>query len=276
VRHFLAGSAIRARTIEACLIELGKVGIMTMEGPSRNPSTTDLMALTYEQLRKLGRLPVPQHISSGQLQVGVGCNSVTLPMSDASISLIAAGVGQAILGMQGQGMPTSGQISIGTVNDDGMSVKWQRSDVGTTQIVHPEHADGWTVRVLAPAHLKMTEAVGRYSGVETGGMIVGRVSATGREIVITDVLQAPSDSVRSPALFVLGTDQREVLVREYEDSANGVLWCLGTWHSHLEDIGPSQMDRDTAQVLQRQMQRLTVLLIHRPTGYSAVVQTGGA
>ena len=126
---------------------------------------------------------------------------------------------------------------------------------------------------MAPAHRKMSEDVLRYPTVETGGIIVGRVSTAAREILVTDILPAPDDSARSPAQFVLGINGRDALVNAYEATAGGVLWCLGTWHSHLEDVGPSPLDQQTADVLQLAMQRLTVLLIHRPGGYSAIVRT---
>ncbi|NYE63155.1 hypothetical protein FHW58_004383 [Duganella sp. 1224] len=273
VRQFLSGSAFRSRTVEACLAELGNVGIMTLEGPGRNPSTSDLMALTYEKLRELGRLHAFKQDASNTLQVGVGCNSVTLPMPDTRISLIAASVGQALLGMHTAGLPDCGKISLGIIDGDGMSVQWSHSSIGATQIINPDQADGWNIRILAPAHLKIIEDVQRFPTVETGGIIVGRVSPAGREILITDVLPAPRDSVRSPAQFVLGTDGRDSMVNAFAESAGGILVCLGTWHSHLEDVGPSQMDRETADALLMQMQRLTVLLIHRPNGYSAVVRT---
>lgn len=273
VRQFLSGSAFRSRIVEACLAELGNVGIMTLEGPGRNPSTSDLMALTYEKLRELGRLNSFRQDETNTLQVGVGCNSVTLPMSDARISLVAASVGQALLGMHTDGLPDYGRVSLGIVERDGMSVQWCHTSVGTTQIIKPDQADGWNIRILAPAHLKIIEDVQHFPAVETGGIIVGRVSPTGREILVTGVLPAPRDSARTPAQFTLGTDGREPMVNAYAESASGVLTCLGTWHSHLEDVGPSQMDRDTADELCRQMQRLTILLIHRPNGYSAIVRT---
>jgi hypothetical protein len=273
VRQFLSGSAFRSRTVEACLAELGNVGIMTVEGPGRNPSTSDLMALTYEKLRELGHLHAFKQDTSNTLQVGVGCNSITLPMPDTRISLIAASVGQALLGMHTAGLPDCGRVSVGIVGTDDMSVQWSHSSVGATQIIRSDQANGWDIRILAPAHLKITDDVQRFPTVETGGIIVGRVSPAGREILITDVLPAPRDSVRSPAQFILGTDGRETMVNAYTESAGGVLVCLGTWHSHLEDVGPSQMDQETADALLMQTQRLTILLIHRPNGYSAVVRT---
>lgn len=273
VRHFLTGSAFRARTVEACLTDMGRIGVMTLEGSGRNPSTSDLMVLTYEKLRGLDRLRGLQQSASNALQVGVGCNSVTLPMSDARISLFAAGIGQSLLNMQVEGLPACGQVSIGAVDGDGMTVQWRHAQVEPTQIIGDDDGNGWTVRILAQAHAKIVEDVGRYPTVESGGIIVGRVSSAGREIFITDVLPAPADSVRSPALFVLGTEGRTAMVGEYEGSGGGVLWCLGTWHSHLEDVGPSAMDQNTATILQDHMDRITVLLIRRPTGYSVVVRS---
>ena len=102
------------------------------------------------------------------------------------------------------------------------------------------------------------------------------MSPRSREIFITDVLPASPDSTRSPARFVLGVEGTLDTIRGYEAFGGHTLWCLGTWHSHLAVSGPSQMDRDTAKLLDGQIRHAAVLLIRHPQGYAALVRDGTA
>lgn len=274
VRHFLAGAPFTSRVMEACLLNLGSAGLLTLEGENRNPSTTDLMARAFERLRQAGMLRAPalQHVSA--VGVGVGCNSMTLPMTDANISLIAAGVGQATLRLYRDGLSEAGMLAVARVSDDRMSVDWQHEMVEKTHIAQAEGNGNWNVRVLDVAHRKMCTDVASYPEVETGGVIVGRVSMPLREITIVDVLDAPPDSRRSASAFVLGTEGLAERVATYNETGQGVLWCLGTWHSHLVPTGPSAVDVATAKTLEGTIAGAVVLLIHRPDGYSAIVRDG--
>lgn len=272
VRQYLAGSEFRARVVEACALDLGESGLMTIEGDARNPSTNDLMTRAYEELRQIGKLKVNQDVNRNQLRIGVGCNSVTLPMSDFRISLIAAGVAQSLTDIHKNGLPDSGSISIALLGADTMSINWTHTSLAATKIANLSDTGSWKVRVLDSAHQKIAADVASYSKRETGGLIVGRVSTISREIFIVDVLPAPPDSIRKPSLFVLGTKGFQDTVAAYDESGQGVLWCIGTWHSHLGAFGPSQMDIDTADQLKGKIKGAAVLLIHRPDGYSAVVR----
>src|SRR5450830_64579 len=272
-RRFLAGADVAARVVEACALNLGRNAAMTTEGPGRNPNAEDLMAFAYEQMRQASSLHVQDDANQNPLRVGVGCNSVTLPMADSQISLVAASVSQAILQYQERGLPKNGRVSLSQLGEDGMSLSWSHWTVGPTMLADRSDTDGWKVRILDIAHQKILVDVAAHPHVETGGLIVGRISPVSREVTIVDVLQAPADSTRSPALFVLGAQGRTELIEQYNASAKGVLWCLGTWHSHLEPIGPSPTDIRTADELRANLKPAAVLLIRRPDGYSVVVKS---
>ena len=49
---FGASEWIRPRVVEASLFAGGRLGAVTVEGPGRNPSTTDLMAEFYAMLQE--------------------------------------------------------------------------------------------------------------------------------------------------------------------------------------------------------------------------------
>ena len=233
VRYFLNDAPFRARVMEACLLNLGSAAVMTLEGAGRNPSTTDLMAHTFEQLRRNGLLQRPVTGHEGTVGVGVGCNSITLPMTDGNISLVAAGVGQTALRLFEDGLPELGAASIAKIGADKMSVEWLHDAVGRTHVAGVADSNAWSVRVLDAAHRKMCADVAAHPRVETGGVVVGRVSSTLREITIVDVLDAPPDSKRAPNAFTLGVADLSERIDAYDKSGQGVLWCLGTWHSQL-------------------------------------------
>lgn len=274
VRDFFAKAKFDARVVEGALVHHGKAAFMTVEGHGRNPSTVDLLYHSYERLRTLGFLRDAGVTAANILEIGIGCHSVTIPMSDARVSLVAAGIGQRLHQYDEVGLPETGISSVASVGDDGMSIAWAHDEVGATHVAEVFNGKTWTVRVLDRAHKKIVANVAEHSAVETGGIIVGNVSALTREIFITDVLPASPDSVRSPGRFVLGVEGTLDAIRDYEALGGHTLWCLGTWHSHLAVSGPSQMDRDTAKSLDGQIRHAAVLLIRHPQGYAALVRDG--
>ncbi|MHC5719835.1 MAG: Mov34/MPN/PAD-1 family protein, partial [Nostoc sp.] len=106
--------------------------------------------------------------------------------------------------------------------------------------------------------------------VETGGILVGRISETQQAFIVTDILPAPQDSQRSKYEFVLGTSAVKKMLEQYSSSCNYALYCLGTWHSHLSDSGPSERDLQTAMEVASSRSIPSVLLIRTPLSYCAV------
>jgi proteasome lid subunit RPN8/RPN11 len=274
VRKFLSQSEMKARVIEASAMNSGEIGLFTLEGSERNPSTIDLVTYAYDLLRQSSLLEVADSLNPNLLQIGVGCNSVTLAISDAKLSLIAAGVGQKLLNIYENGLPVNGLASLAMVGEDGMSVCWAHHKVGPTQFANLTDTGGWNIRILESAHQKIIHDVEQNINVETGGLLVGRVSPLSREIIVTGILPAPPDSIRSKTEFILGVEGRANQISNYETAAKGVLWCIGTWHSHLGPFGPSTTDISTADILEGAIKGAALLLIRRPDGYSAVVRRG--
>jgi len=117
----------------------------------------------------------------------------------------------------------------------------------------------------------ITDEVARWPDVETGGILMGRLSEAARSIHVVDVLPAPPDSRRSAGEFVLGTGGVRTAIRSYTDRAGGTLYCLGTWHSHLAVSGPSGLDQATATTVALARLAPSVLLIRTPGGYRGVL-----
>jgi len=130
------------------------------------------------------------------------------------------------------------------------------------------------VRIHGRALEKIRNEVARWPKVETGGVLVGRQEEVTRTFHIVDVIDAPPDSKRSPSEFVLGTDGLRKQLSVYAESTNWTLICLGTWHSHLAPSGPSNTDRQAARAVAIARLTPSVLLIHTPEGFRALVADG--
>jgi proteasome lid subunit RPN8/RPN11 len=87
-------------------------------------------------------------------------------------------------------------------------------------------------------------------------------------------LPAPPDSLRSAARFVLGTQGLKAAIKARHAESGGTLFDVGTWHSHLADQGPSDIDRQTAAELAAERPPPSALLIVTPERLCALMQKG--
>lgn len=263
------------RVLEASLFAGGQIGLLSVEGPGRNPDTLDLITETYALARADEHLR-PTMFGSGRSitrqTIGEGCGSATMMMTDARVSMYAAPMAEAIHRMQRTSLPEkAGRLLIGALGTDGLGLSWTDQTVPPVLIVEGEGPDGWTVRISARASRKITEEVCRWPTAETGGILMGRISEAARTFYVADVLPAPEDSVRSPHEFVMGTRGARMAIRDYTESCHYSLFCLGTWHSHLAASGPSGLDRRTAAAVALARIAPSVLLIHTPAGYRSLM-----
>jgi proteasome lid subunit RPN8/RPN11 len=192
-------------------------------------------------------------------------------MSDARISMFAAPMAEMIAAFQRVGLPADGRIFLGVIAEDDMSQSWRTYEVAPWKPVTIDGAPAWGIRISNRAHTKIVEEVARWPTAETGGILVGRFSEAAQTFYVVDILPAPEDSSRSAAEFVLGTTGVRATLKEYAETCNYSLYCLGTWHSHLGPGGPSARDRATAVTVALARPAPSVLLIHTPAGYRALL-----
>jgi hypothetical protein len=193
-------------------------------------------------------------------------------MSDAQVSMIAAPMAEALAVLQRTGLPAGGgRVLLGIVADDGMGQSWRSHEVASWVPVAVDGAPSWHVRIADRAHRKIVDEVAQWPTVETGGILVGRFSEAAQTFHIVDVLPAPEDSSRSAAEFVVGTVGVRATLTAYAECCDYSLYCLGTWHSHLGAADPSAQDQATAAAVALARLMPSVLLIHTPAGYRAVL-----
>ena len=275
VREAIAASRlVSTRIIETALFASGRVGMITVEGPSRNPNTADLMAECYAFLRENAALA---HIFFGneiisREGVGEGCGSLTMTMSDGRLSIFAAGMSEYLLAKQRDGLPDGGgEILIGQLSDDEFGLKWYARRVPPVTVVHAKNRKAWRVHIHSRVVEKIVEEAARWPKVETGGVLMGRISEASRTFHIVDVLEPPEDSSRSASEFVLGTKGLLRQIKDYSEAAGWSLYCLGTWHSHIYPSGPSVTDRETAKAISLARLTPSLLLIRTPECFDALL-----
>lgn len=113
--------------------------------------------------------------------------------------------------------------------------------------------------------------VARWPAVETGGLMIGTCSARLRTVTVVDLMPAPPDSVRSASRFVLGTEGLAAAIKARHAESGSTLFDVGTWHSHLADQGPSDLDRKTAAELAAERPPPSALLILTPGRFYALM-----
>lgn len=273
---FGASEWTRPQVIETLLFAEGRLGIVTVEGPGRNPSTMDLMAEFYAILQEepdLSSIVFDGNEAMVRQGTGHGCGSLTMAISDGRLSLFAAGMAEYLLGRQKKGLSDeSGEIVIGRISDDGLGVAWRAERIPPVTVVKTKSGSPWLVHVHQRALSKMRAEAGRWPDAETGGVLLGRLSEVSRVAHVVDVLDAPEDSKRSANEFVLGTQGLQRRLKNYSTAVGWSLHCLGTWHSHLSPGGPSTTDRATARAVSLARLAPSIFVIMTPTGLEALTE----
>ena len=275
-RAALCNPALGHRVIESLLYAGGEIGVIATEGTGRNPDIGDLFTELYaraaeDEVMSPRLYPGEDENVLPRIIVGEGCGSATMQVSDGKISMYAAGVSEYLLQCQRDGLPEQGELLIGKLADTGLGVEWEHVSVPPVTLVTAENGDDWAIRISSHADEKIAQEVARWPEVETGGVILGRQDEVTKCFYVIDVLPAPEDSTRSRNEFELGMKGLKRTISAYTKATNATLYCLGTWHSHLLPSGPSALDHRTAKAMGLARLAPSILLIHTPEGYRAVL-----
>lgn len=122
VREALAGLApddVKPRLAEAALFGRGHGGFLLVEGAAHNPTLCDLIAELYATAGsdRLGDLLFDRAHGLTEIQIGQGCGSLTMPMTDMRLSTMTAALTEALLDVM-QTDTADGLIVAGTTAED--------------------------------------------------------------------------------------------------------------------------------------------------------------
>lgn len=237
-----------ARLARVVMYGQGRCAVIALEGKARTSRVDDLTALLFEFCRHHPRLRASIAGDSAEptrIFVGDNCRSLTAPMTDATVSRSAALAGMQLEQWLKNGLPSQGALGVGVLDVSGIGMNWSTIDIGDTVALEARGAGGWRVRVLEPvAHLINLQALD-WGNSETGGALVGRISNETRTITIAGLVEAPPDSIREPARFILGKEGLVASLRQAHTDSLGYLTFLGTWHTHPLGGPHSGIDRET-------------------------------
>lgn len=259
-----------ARVTEIALFGRGKGAFVLHEGPERNPTIADLeIELSAKATELESALLFDEEFGLTEIQIGDGCGSLTMPMTDARLSAMSAAATE-VLGEFVTQEADAGAIAVGVKDGDLPTTIWRKILVPPMVSIPVDGAD-WTLKLSADVERRIREEIAAYPEVETGGLLVGVCSARTRTITVVDLLPAPPDSRRTASLFVLGKQGLKDAVMARHLRSGKRLLDVGTWHSHLAEQGPSSTDWQTAKELAAERSPPAVLLIATPRGYHCIV-----
>ena len=195
-----------------------------------------------------------------------------MQMNDARLSAMTASVAMEIDSLLAA-PATDGAIVMGTMDDDTPATSWVRYQVSPFETVEIAGTDGWELRISKRVANRIRAEAASHSAVETGGVMIGCTSARLKTVTVVDLLDAPPDSKRSAALFVLGTQGLHAAIEARHEASGRTLFDVGTWHSHLQDTGPSGTDWNTAAELAAERTPPSILLITTPRRFHALMHT---
>lgn len=264
------------RLMQAGMYAQGKVAYLFAEGVARSVTADDLRACLFERCRhepSLRKQLGGDGSDATRIFVGDNCRSLTMPMADSKVSRAAALVsGQLEHWLTGE-LPVLGQLCIGVEDAAGIGMSWVRDELQPSVVLHSYDEDGWTVRVLATVADTIEAEARRWGAAETGGALIGHLSRSTRTIIVAGMIEAPPDSKRSPANFILGTEGLVPALKAANTESLGHLHFIGTWHSHPMGGNHSGLDRDTLHRIAQEAQGLpAVSLVWTPQGLVVAVE----
>lgn len=269
-REWLSTYAADGLRISDCeLFGRGKLAVMRTESWSRNPNSSELASIFYaDALDDQDIAHVLFSKNTEAISVGQGCGSDTMVATDADISLHAAALASQTsrLLLQDDAAEPPAEIRTWLQADGGLRAAYRVIDAGQRIPL----SDGWVASVSADVDRQIRSEAARWSGVETGGVLIGRASLPTRSIHVVKLLPAPRDSVRRADFFELGIDGLSEAINDIEQRSDRALYCVGTWHTHLGLSSPSQKDRSTSRRLIAGSADPQVVLILGRDGYSGL------
>ncbi len=114
---------------------------------------------------------------------------------------------------------------------------------------------------------KVSEEIGKYSDVETGGVLFGMIKdGVGHVLKSTD---AGPKAIRERFDFKCDPDYIDMLIDMEYANSNGTSQYLGEWHSHPQVIpAPSDVDLNSLDEIASSSESLALLVIVGFLGYS--------
>lgn len=219
----------------------GNLGFLYIEGENQNPRLDDLVNYVYflgikteiisewlieENKKKEGN-------DYDIVDIGIGCNSPTVIMSNDSMSFHAAIFSKILNNEHDRKVIEShGLLNISYISNDGFSVNTNSFLLPKFDIFKCQNNSGWEIRFLVSVLDKMKIEASKYRRNETGGIFIGICNYKTKTIHVFDTIKAPRDSKRSPVYFYRGIENLPEQVKYIKEITGGMIGYIGEWHTH--------------------------------------------
>jgi len=254
----------------------GRAAVLLLEGPNRLPRCDDLMVCLFSLCRRdpaIRDAIAGSRLDPTQVFVGDNCRSLTMQMSDSTVSRSASIIGMQVERWLVNGFPGTGWLTVGAAAEDEIGMSCQGISVNTPLVISVVDDGGWSIRIAETVVNAIQEDVQKWGQLETGGALLGHVDFASRTILVADFVDAPSDSTREKTKFVLGKEGLEQVLRQANLDSIGYLHFVGTWHSHPMGGPHSNLDKSTLEKLALYGNGLAMLsLVWTPTGLICAVE----
>lgn len=219
----------------------GNLGFLYIEGENQNPRIDDLVNYVYflgirdktisdwlneENKKKEGN-------DYDIVDIGIGCNSPTVIMSNDSMSFHAS-IFSKILNHEHdrKDIGAKGLLNISYISNDGFKLYSNSFLISKFSIFVCCNKSGWEIRIVDIILSKMKQEADKYKRYETGGIFIGICNYKTKTIHVFDTILAPKDSKRSTVYFYRGIEKLPEQVKQIKDITGGMIGYIGEWHTH--------------------------------------------
>lgn len=259
VLHVLAAAELPngARVQRAEIADLGRLGVLSREGPTRNPRVDDLQIALFDEATRddavatwLGRhrdeIEGLRGPALEEIGIGIGCSSATMRLRDDVVALHAAAFSAAF-----DAAPISaGEVLLTKVEWEPFGWSSARIAVPPVRVVTATGERGWSVRISHRAMSLMSGHLQTGGRNERGGLLVGCVHTKRKIVYVSDALPPSRDSRGSPRGFFRGVGEYPKSLARIASRTANLIRYVGEWHTHPHgSTAPSEIDQATLQDL---------------------------
>ena len=170
------------------------------------------------------------------------CRSVSFKMPEHKVSLLSGAI--------------AGELRRYVSGDEAAIVIWVgHPESGLRRISAPVHPIerhiriGWEV-VLDDGLVNTAKTLRKTAlPAETGGIILGTIDVSRRQICAVKLVPAPKDSIGDHAGFKRGVTGLAAIVADAGRLTAGQVEYVGEWHSHPKGVPPEPSDTDVTQLI---------------------------
>lgn len=220
----------------------GKLGLLMIEGENRKPQIDELQMIlfknalvnsdisewlkTYKFLREEN-----EEAQFEDIIIGIGCNTITMKLSDDIISYHASIFSNYIKQLICGEITKTGSISINYFNEKDYSKNYFCTIDASEFISSKCKNNEWTIKLYTNVWSNIKHKLNENYPKEVGGILIGYTDIKKKIIYVLDIF-IPEDSIGSTSRFIKGIGGIKNYLDDVNNKTGGLLHYVGDWHTH--------------------------------------------